>query len=460
MILIELVFARKNELQLVLPTFSDKILFMLLHQRDVLKSGLTVLRIPMPSVESVTVLALVCTGSRYEPANWWGISHFLEHMVFKGTTKYPDAQSLSSAVDAVGGNFNAFTSKEYTGYYVKAASPHLTLALDVVSDMLLTPKLRQADIDREKGVIIEEMNMYADMPASHISSLFDQMFFAAAGLGHDIIGTKETVSSLKTADFESYIKQWYGLKNVVLILAGDEKILNQPATLDQVTKMFEKGEPAEREAANFHEHLSQNKILEQRLLVEYKKTEQAHFVLGFPAISRSNPARHALSLLSVILGGGMSSRLFSEVREKRGLCYYIHSDADLYHDTGIFGGSAGVDPKRVDEAVEVTIAEYLAIVNGKKPITEAELKKAKDYISGKFVLDLEDSESVAQYFGMKQLLSGEVETPAEVLAKYMAVTLDEVNDIAKKVIKPEELRFAIIGPFKDKERFEKLLNNK
>ncbi len=430
---------------------------MLKHLIDTLPSGLTVIRVPMASIESVTVLALVNTGSRYEPPKWWGVSHFLEHMVFKGTAKYPDAQALSSAVDAVGGNFNAFTSKEYTGYYVKAASKHTELALDVVSDMLLTPQLRQADIDREKGVIIEEMNMYADMPASHIANLFDQLIFNEAGLGHDIIGTKETVSALKTADFQAYINQWYGLKNVVLILSGDEKVLNSAETLDLITKMFAKGNPAERESAAFKDHLGKDMILSKKLLVEFKETEQAHFILGFPAISRSNPSRFALSLLSVILGVGMSSRLFSEVREKRGLCYYIHTDTDLCHDVGVFGGSAGVDPKRVDEAVEVTVAEFMAVVNGQKPITEAELRKAKDYVSGKFVLDLEDSESVAQYFGMKKLLLDKIESPAEVLEKYMSVTLKDVQEIAAQVIKKDELRFAIIGPFKEKKRFAELL---
>ncbi len=431
---------------------------MLEHIIDVLPSGLTVIRVPMASIESVTVLALVNTGSRYEPKKWWGVSHFLEHMVFKGTQNYPDAQALSSAVDAVGARFNAFTSKEYTGYYVKAASKKTKLALDVVSDMLLTPALRQEDIDREKGVIIEEINMYSDMPAAHISNIFEQMFFSEENLGHDVIGTKDTVSNLKKEDFEAYINQWYGLKNVVLILSGDESVLKKKETLKLIDEMFSKGNGAARHSEKFSDHLGKHAVQDKKLHVEFRETEQAHFVLGFPGLSRSNPRRHALTLLGVILGGGMSSRLFSEVREKRGLCYYVHTDTEFYHDTGSFGGSAGVDPKRVDEAAEVTIAEFLAVVNGKKPITKEELQKAKEFVAGKFVLDLEDSESVAQYFGMKKLLSNMVETPDELLAKYMAVTLEDVNGVAKEVIKPEELRFAIIGPFKDDARFEKIIS--
>jgi predicted Zn-dependent peptidase len=430
---------------------------MLEHSITTLSSGLSVLRIPMPSVQSVTVLALVNTGSRYEPPKWWGISHFLEHMVFKGTEKYEDAQALSAAVDAVGAKFNAFTSKEYTGYYVKAASKHTRLALDVVSDMLLTPKLRQSDIDREKGVIIEEINMYADMPASHIANQFEQMIFKQDTLGHDVIGNKETVSALTTADFQAYINQWYGLKNVVLILAGDEKVLQKEQTLDLVHEMFSKGDIVGRKADSWKDHLGKPPLTSEKLLVDERKTEQAHFILGFPGVARGTKGRHPLSLLGVILGGNMSSRLFSEVREKRGLCYYVHTDTDFYHDVGIFGASAGVDPSRVDEAIKVTLEEFTAIVEGKKPITEVELRKAKDFISGKFVMDLEDSESVAQYFGMKKLLLGEVETPTELLKKYMAVTLDQVNEVAHQVIQPKEARFAIIGPFDDKQRFEKIL---
>jgi predicted Zn-dependent peptidase len=426
---------------------------MFTHSVDLLDSGLTVIRVPMSSVKSVTVLALVNAGSRYEPKNWWGISHFLEHMVFKGTQHYPNAQALSGAVDAVGAKFNAFTSKEYTGYYVKAAAKRLRLALDVVSDMLLTPKLLQDDIDREKGVIIEEMNMYADMPASHISNLFEQMMFDESTLGHDIIGTKETVSSITSENFQSYLQNWYGLKNIVLIIAGDESIVGDKKTLELAEEMFKKGNAKTRESSRTKDHLGkQPPLLDKKLRVEFKKTEQAHFILGFPSVKRDHPRRHALSLLGVILGGGMSSRLFSEVREKRGLCYYIHTDSDFYHDTGVFGASAGVDPKRVEEAISVTVDEFFATVNGKKPITEAELRKAKEFIAGKFVLDLEDSESVAQYFGMKQLLLGEIETPDELLKRYMLVTLEQVQEIAREIIQKGALRFAIIGPFKNHEK--------
>ncbi|HYD34805.1 MAG TPA: pitrilysin family protein [Vitreimonas sp.] len=432
---------------------------MLVHTIDNLPSGLTVLRIPMPSVKSVTVLSLVNTGSRYEEPKEHGIAHFFEHMVFKGTAKYEDAQALSAAVDAVGADFNAFTSKEYTGYYVKSASKDVELALDVISDMLLTPRLRQDDIDREKNVIIEEMNMYMDSPSRHISDVFDQMMFEGSGLGHDVIGNKTTVSALTASDFTKFLQQWYGLGNTILVLAGDSSIVDTDSILAKISDCFSKKTEERAGKVKLNNYFTQNPISVFKLKVEHKQTEQAHFIFGFPGIDRHNSDRYALTLLSALLGGNMSSRLFSEIREKRGLCYYVHSDVDMYHNSGMFGASAGVDPKRVEEAFKVTIDEFAALVDGRKPVTESEIQKAKDYVAGKMVLGLEDSESVAQYFGMKQLLLGEIEPPEVVLAKLRQVTRDEVEAVAKNLIKPSEIRFAVIGPYKDETPFKKILES-
>ncbi len=431
---------------------------MLRHSLTTLPNGLPVVCIPMPSVQSVTVLTLVNTGSRYEKPKEEGIAHFFEHMVFKGTEKFPEAQDLASAVDSVGADFNAFTSKEYTGYYVKSASKNIRLALDVVSDMLLTPKLRQDDIDREKGVIIEEINMYTDTPPRFINDLFDRMMFKGSGLGHDIIGTKATVSEMTTSDFTQFLKQWYGFGNMLLVMAGDARVLEDPATLELAQEMFSK-DSIERikDKVKLERYLPVQPLAPHRLHLQYKETEQAHFVMGWPAMHRRDPGRYALSLFSTILGGNMSSRLFTEVREKRGLCYYVHADSDMYHDTGVFGASAGVDPARVLEALKVTIGEFEAIASGEKPITDEEMKKGKDYVAGKMVLGFEDSENVAQYYGMKQLLTNMIETPEEVLEKVKAVTQEEIMAIAQRIIQEGELRLAVIGPFKDKEKFEKLI---
>jgi predicted Zn-dependent peptidase len=431
---------------------------MLKHHLNTLSNGLKVLRIPMPSVKSVTVLVLVNTGSRYEEPHEFGIAHFLEHMVFKGTAKYETAQALAEAVDAVGADFNAFTSKEYTGYYVKSDSQHMSLALDVISDMLLTPRLNAEDLEREKQVIVEEMNMYRDTPARHIADIFEDMMFAGSGLGHDVVGTKEAVTNLQVADFQKYLRQWYGLGNMVVVVAGDAEVVEETKILSQIETFFTKGDQDRaQDKVKLQRYLSANPLSVERLLVEFKQTEQAHFILAFPGIDRKSESRYPLMVLSTILGGNMSSRLFSEIREKRGLCYYVHSDADIYHDTGIFGASAGVDPSRIEEAIEATMAEFKKIKDRTNPVTATELQKAKDYLAGKLTLGLEDSESVAQYFGMRQLLMGKIDEPEEYTRKIRAVTLEQVQAIAEQLIQPDQVRFAVIGPYKEAEKFKKVL---
>ncbi|HKY74194.1 MAG TPA: pitrilysin family protein [Patescibacteria group bacterium] len=429
------------------------------YTKHVLKNGLTVLLIPMTGVSSATVLAYVNTGSRYEPAQWGGISHFLEHMVFKGTAKYPTPKALAEAVDAVGAEFNAFTSKEYTGYYVKSASKHIPLALDVISDMLLTPRLLEEDLQREKGVIVEEMNMYADTPARHIGDVFEQLMFAKSSLGRDIIGTKKTVSAMNRDHFVSYLKQWYGPGNMVVTIAGDATALSRPSLLKTVEEAFSKTSADTANRENGGKRVIGN-VLSQggKLQIEYKKTEQAHFIMAVPGLLRKDPNKFTLGALSVLFGGNMSSRLFTEVREKRGLCYYVRSDVDSFHDAGVFGAAAGVDPNRVDEAVKVVHEEFYALASGgSKAITDAEVTRAKDYLTGKTVLDFEDSESVANYYGSKQLLEGKVTTRQEALEKIAAVQPDAVRALAKKLLSDTPMYFAMIGPFKDKERFQKLL---
>jgi predicted Zn-dependent peptidase len=433
------------------------------HSLDTLDNGLTVLRIPMPAVQSVTVLVLANTGSRYEIPRQYGIAHFFEHMVFKGSAGYPTAQVLAATVDGIGADFNAFTSKEYTGYYVTAASRHVDLALDVVSDMLLTPKLRQDDIDREKGVIIEEIHMYEDSPSRHIGDLFDMMAFKGSGLEHKIIGTEKTVSGLNNEDFKDFLKQWYGLENLVLVLAGDEKVVGNNAILKKATEAFSKEDPDTTgrvdHKVNVAELFDKKVFGKDQLHVEHKKTEQAHFILAWPGIHRTDPRRFALTVFSTILGGNMSSRLFTEVREQRGLAYYVHSDVDLYHDSGLFGASAGVDPKRVEEAMKVTFNEFYDVAAGEKPVTDGELQRAKEYLAGKMALNYEDSQSVAQYYGMKQLLLDKIETLPEVLSGLRAVTLDEVTQVAKDLIKPGAARLAVIGPYKNEDVFQQVLDS-
>lgn len=429
------------------------------HSVSKLKNGLPVLVVPMPGVASVTVLALCNTGSRFEQPREEGVAHFFEHMVFKGTKNYPNAQILAKTIDSIGADFNAFTSKEYTGYYVKAASEHTGIALDVVSDMLLCPLLKQDDIDREKGVIIEEINMYEDMPMRQVENIFERMTFEGSALGHDILGSKETVSSLKTENFKRFLKQWYGLGNMILILAGDPEVIESTETKKQILSAFSK-ETEVRATGKYDVSAMLSKKgpwSPHKLTVAYKKTEQAHLVLGWPSIARSDEKKNVLTLANVILGGNMSSRLFTEVREKRGLCYYVRSSADYFHDTGVFGAAAGVAPSRIFEAIEVIKAEFTDVATGKRLLTQEELDAAKEYIVGSMTLSFEDSQSVAQYYGLRQLLNNKVEDPDVVIEKLRAVTLEQVNTLVKEIVQPGALRLAVIGPYKSDTQFKKFL---
>lgn len=432
------------------------------YQLHTFSTGLTALFVPMEGVRSLTVLAMVGTGSRFETEKSAGISHFLEHMVFKGTKSFPTARELASAVDEVGAEFNAYTSKEYTGYYVKAASEHLDLALNVVSDMLLTPKLPKDDLEREKGVIIEEIHMYQDNPMRHIGDVFENLLYAGSPLGREIIGTEETVRSFSREDFQTHLTQWYGLKNVCFVIAGDSAVVGDPKLVDKVERAFAKEYPRRqtKDTSTYIKKLTHNPVsVGSKIRVEYKDTQQAHFVMAFPGLRRTDPDRYALSVLSTLLGGNMSSRLFTEVREKLGLCYYVHSDEDHYHDTGSFGASAGVDIARVEEAVKVVREQLLLVTDPSGPhaISSEEVFKAKSHIVGATVLQFEDPQSVAQFYAGGKLLQDSVETIEEKLEKLKEVTLEDVRAVAQRVIDPEELFFALIGPEKNAEKFEKIL---
>lgn len=412
----------------------------------ILPNGATFLQIPMEGVKSATVLALINAGRRYEDEKVAGISHFLEHMVFKGTKYYPTAQALAESIDNVGGEFNAFTSKEYTGYYAKLASRYLDTALNVVTDMVCTPILRQEDIDRESGVIVEEINMYEDMPMRNIQDIFDMLMFEGSNLEGKILGTKETVKSLKTEDFQAYMNEWYGFKNVVIVVAGDAEMVGSKDLADRVAAYLEKG-GSDRKSSS-HKPFFTNQYGSKRTRIVHKKTEQAHFVLGFPSYPRGDERKYALSVLTTLMGKTMSSRLFSEVREKRGLCYYVRAENDFYHDVGVFGAAAGVDPSRLQEALNVTVGEFQSLISD-KPVREEEVHAAKQNLIGSLLLELEDSQSLAGWHGMKQLLEGKVESEEEVVARIEAVTLEAVQAVAKDLIKPGTMRFGLIGPFNE-----------
>ncbi len=429
------------------------------YYKKILPNGLKIITVPMPSFESATALIMIGAGSRYETKKNNGISHFLEHMAFKGTKSRPTYMEIAGLVDGIGGEFNAFTSKEYTGYYVKAGKNNIELILDLLSDMTQNMLLDQVEIDKEKGVIIEEKNLYEDTPMRHIGDIFESLLYGDTPLGWDTVGeSKEVIKSLNRDDFVEYMKSLYSPQNMTVVLAGgiDSKAGEKLASkyLSSL-KRFKTKKPLPVNDTQ----------LKPQIAIRYKKTEQAHLALGVRTVAIDSKDKYPLNVLSAILGGGMSSRLFSEVREKRGLAYYVRASSDHYVDAGYLAVTAGIDPKRIDDAISVIITELKALRDGEKLVSKEELKKAKEYLKGHLVLELEDSRSVSIYYAMQQILEKTIENPDDVLRKIDKVTVEDIERVAKKYLISKTLNFAVIGSFgenpekekEDKKRFEKLL---
>lgn len=419
-----------------------------MFRKTTLKNGLRVITQEMDGTASVTVLVLVGAGSRYETKQVNGISHFLEHMFFKGAVRYPDTKAVSAAIDAVGGDFNAFTGKEYAGYYVKVAAEHLKLAMDVLSDMLINSKFDSAEIDKERGVILEEFNMYQDTPMYQVGWDFERLLFGDQPLGWDQVGTKELIQSVKHEDFVKYKEELYTPDNVVLSVVGK---VDHEDVVKGVDEFFTFDKKKKAYAWKPMETLEKP----EQVYLRHKKTEQAHLVIGFPGYPEEHEDHYVEKVLSVMIGGNMSSRMFLGVREKQGLAYYIQTSTDDYTDAGVLSTRAGVDLKRVDQAVSAIVAEYHGVLS--EGINDEEVKRSKDYLKGKMVLRLEDSEEYAHLLGKYELLYDKVRKPVKILERLDAVTKADLERVAQDIMKEDGLRLAAIGPWEDKERFRTLL---
>ncbi len=428
-----------------------------------LKNGLRVLLIDTKAFPTLTTLLLVGAGSRYENEKNNGVAHFFEHMAFKGSKKYPSSFIISSIVEGLGGVFNAFTSKDHTGYWIKATVDHFETMIDVLSDMVLHPLLKEEEIEREKGVIVEEINMYEDTPYRKVADYFENLLYKNNPLGMDIAGTKETVTSFTRKTFVDYIQSLYQPKNAVLVLAGGlSKIQNSKVKIQNENlklKIYEKIIEEKFSEWQGDKKTNFQKVKESQekpeIFVKYKDTQQAHFVLGYRAFSLFDKRRYALSVLSSILGGGMSSRLFIEVRERRGLCYYVHTEKDLYQDVGYIATYAGVvnNLDKIKEAVKVIIAEHEKIANG--DLKDEEIKKAKEYLKGRLLLSLEDSINIANSFGTSLVLTNRYKTVEEAIKEIEKVTKYDLISLAKQLFVKKHLNFVLIGPFKE-ENFENI----
>lgn len=417
-----------------------------------LSNGLRVLTVDTKSFPTLTTILLIGAGSRYENEHNNGIAHFFEHMAFKGSKKYPDSMTITSTIEGLGGKYNAFTSKDHTGYWIKATSDNFGTVIDVLSDMILEPHLLGAEIEKEKGVIVEEINMYEDTPMWKSGDLFEELLYKGTSLGYEIAGTKETVNSFTRQTFLDYMHELYHPDNAVLVVAGGFGAGGTKLYIDIVEKAF--GNWARLPVSGSFETVLEHQE-KPAVLSYFKKTEQTHFCLGFRSHGFYHPIRFASSVLATILGGGMSSRLFSEVREKRGLCYYISTGRTSYADVGSFVTSAGVtnSVEKTKEAIKVILKEHKKIMHG--DFTKEELAKAKALIKGRTLLSMEDSQNVGSFFGNELLLQQEIRTPEEVIARIEAITAEDVSKVANDIFKLNNLNLSIIGPYKTGEITEK-----
>ncbi len=417
-----------------------------MYEKTTLANGLRILTAPMPHAYSVAIAIYVGAGSRYERKEQAGLSHFVEHVCFKGSQKRPTPGDISEAIDSVGGLLNGGTDRELTVYYCKVGAPHLPLALDVLVDMVRAPRFEPSEMEKERRVILEELAMIADTPSQLVDLLIDQALWADQPLGWDVAGTEESVKAIDRQVALDYLSRQYVPSNTVVSVAGN---IDHRQVVEQVAAFWSDcppGSPSSWYPATDGRG--------PRCALRYKKSEQAHLCLAVRGLPIQHPDRHALALLSVILGEGMSSRLFLELRERQGLVYDVHSYVSHFLDSGAFTVYAGVDPANTVDALKVIIEELVCLRDG---VGEDELVKAKELSKGRLLLRLEDTRSVAGWLGAQELLLGEVRTPDQVVALLEAVTVHDVQRVARDLLVSDQLHMALVGPFRSDRRFAPLL---
>lgn len=418
------------------------------HKLATLKNGLALITINLPRLESVATMLAVGGGSRYETKNINGISHFLEHMFFKGSKKYPSAEEISEIIDGIGAVNNAATDKEVTYFWVKSAAKHIELSSDILSSMASESLLKEEEIEREKGVIIEELRMYQDNPSHYVWNLYERLQFGDQPLGWDIGGNEKTVLSLKREDFVNYMNSLYSPKNMALIYAG--KI---PENIQEVAeKYFEKLPDRSQHGFKPFKKIKQTS---PQVNVFYKKTDQVNLVLGVEGYDRYDPKRYVARVLGIILGEGMSSRLFIQVRARRGLAYHVAAFHNPYKDTGFFAIYGGLKLEKIEEALKIIKDELFKIAA--EGITAKELQKAQEMESGRMALRTESTNFLAEYFGVRFVLDRKIESLEEYLKAINQVTVEEVQQVASELFQKDRFNLQIIGPLKNPEIFEKIL---
>lgn len=416
--------------------------------KTVLSNGLRLVVVPMRESSTVTVMALVEAGSKYETKDVSGLSHFLEHMCFKGTAQRPRAIDISRELDSIGAQYNAFTSQEFTGYFAKAAKQHFGKILSVVSDIYLNPSFPEPEIEKEKGVIVEEINMYRDLPQRHVQDLFLELLYGDQPAGWNIAGTPERVRAMARADFVAYRNKHYVSGATTVVVAG---AVSEEEARDAVARAFD----GMHSGAKHPKTAVVEKQSTPALCIEPRKTDQTHFVLGLRGLNAYDKQLSALKVLAGVLGAGMSSRLFQKMREELGICYYVKTDNDALTDHGFFTVSAGVAPSRAEEALRAVLAEFARLRS--EPLSEGELRKVKDCLTGNMYLSLESTDELAEFYGMQEILRKDLKQPDEVAKEIEKVDGDAIQAVARQIFKPERLNLAVVGQAPAEARLQELL---
>lgn len=417
--------------------------------KTVLDNGLRILSHSMPGTRSVSICVFVGAGSRYEEDAQAGVSHFLEHMLFKGTHRRPTSVHITSAIEEVGGMLNGSTDREVTNYWCKVASPDFHTALDVLIDMVRDSLLDPLEVEKERNVVVEELSASNDYPNYRAELLIDEMLWPNQPMGRDVGGTKESVRGITRGMMADYLQGQYVASNVVISVAGDA---THQEVVEAVAPLVDRWS---QEAPRAWIPATHDDQTEPKVRVEYRKTEQAHLLLALPGISTYHPDRYALDIMSTVLGEGMSSRLFVEVREKRGLAYEIHSSTSHFRDTGSFVVYCGVDPKKAAYAVQTVLSELHRLKDG---VPAEELERAKGLAKGRLLLRMEDSRAVAGWIGAQELLRDQVLTVDEVVEQINAVSSGDVGRVANEHLVQEKLNLAVVGPFRTDRPFRTLLS--
>ncbi len=417
------------------------------YEQTTLANGLRVVSCEMPHTRSVSISAYVGVGSRYEADDRAGVSHFVEHMVFKGTERRPDPVDISAQIESTGGMINAGTEQEMTAYWCKVAQPYFSESVDLILDMLRNSLFRQDDIEKERHVIHEELAMINDYPASRVDSLIDEMLWPDHPLGRDIGGNHESVDSIDRDMLIKHMGEYYTPSNTVISVAGGVPHSYVVSEVEKLSWDWPDGVKYPPAPVVSQQRQSQ-------LRLEYRKTEQLHLSIALPGLALDDPDIFALDLLSVILGGGMSSRLFVELRENRGLAYDVHSGVSHFRDTGAFIITAGVDPASAYEAVPAILEQIAAV---RDSIDDHEVERAKQLVAGRLMLRMEDTRAVSAWMGSQEMVRGAILNVDDVVERVKAVTTEDLCRVASQNLIDDHLNLAVVGPCRGRKRLSRLL---